>query len=67
VYAAGEEWSARSADDRPLERGTPVRVVRQDGLTLIVEPMGDVQSAAVSLLVLVSVVLSVIRFSGCVT
>lgn len=37
VYAAGEEWSARSADDRPLERGAPVRVVRQDGLTLVVE------------------------------
>jgi membrane-bound serine protease (ClpP class) len=39
VYAAGEEWSARSADDRPLDRGTAVRVVRQDGLTLIVEPL----------------------------
>ena len=33
VYAAGEEWSARSADDRPIERGTPVRVVAVDGLT----------------------------------
>lgn len=38
VHAAGEEWSARSADDRLVERGTPVRVVRQDGLTLVVEP-----------------------------
>ena len=37
VYAYGEEWTARSVDDRPLERGTPVRVVRQDGLTLVVE------------------------------
>jgi membrane-bound serine protease (ClpP class) len=37
VYAAGEEWSARSADNSPLERGTPVRVVRQDGLVLVVE------------------------------
>jgi membrane-bound serine protease (ClpP class) len=46
VYAAGEEWSARSADDRPLERGTPVRVVRQDGLTLIVEPIGPGGSLA---------------------
>ncbi|MDQ2964609.1 MAG: nodulation protein NfeD [Chloroflexota bacterium] len=38
IYAAGEEWSARAVDDRPLERGTPVRVVRIDGLTLVVEP-----------------------------
>jgi membrane-bound serine protease (ClpP class) len=38
VYVAGEEWSARTADDRSLPRGTPVRVVRSDGLTVIVEP-----------------------------
>jgi membrane-bound serine protease (ClpP class) len=38
VYVAGEEWSARSVDDRPLPRGTPVRVVRSDGLTVVVEP-----------------------------
>jgi membrane-bound serine protease (ClpP class) len=38
VYVAGEEWSARSADDRPLPRGTPIRVVKTDGLTVIVEP-----------------------------
>jgi membrane-bound ClpP family serine protease len=38
VYAAGEEWTARSADDRLVERGTPVRVLREEGLTLIVEP-----------------------------
>ncbi len=37
VYVAGEEWSARDTADRFLERGTPVRVVREDGLTLIVE------------------------------
>jgi membrane-bound serine protease (ClpP class) len=36
VYAAGEEWSARSAGP-PLERGTSVIVVGQEGLTLIVE------------------------------
>ena len=36
VYAAGEEWTARSAGE-PLERGTPVVVVGQEGLTLIVE------------------------------
>jgi membrane-bound serine protease (ClpP class) len=38
VYVDGEEWSARTADERPLERGTPVHVVRTDGLTVVVEP-----------------------------
>jgi membrane-bound serine protease (ClpP class) len=38
VYAAGEEWTARAADERALLPGTPVRVVGQEGLTLIVEP-----------------------------
>ena len=38
VYAGGEEWSARTADERPLQRGTPVRIVSRDGLTLVVEP-----------------------------
>jgi membrane-bound serine protease (ClpP class) len=38
VYLAGEEWSARTADGQPLERGVPVRVVATDGLTVIVEP-----------------------------
>jgi membrane-bound serine protease (ClpP class) len=37
VYAAGEEWTARSADEQPLQRGTPVKIVSQDGLTLVVE------------------------------
>jgi membrane-bound serine protease (ClpP class) len=37
VYIAGEEWSARSVDDQPIARGTPVRVVLNDGLTVIVE------------------------------
>ena len=38
VYAGGEEWSARSADARPLLRGVAVRIVARDGLTLVVEP-----------------------------
>jgi membrane-bound serine protease (ClpP class) len=38
VYAGGEEWTARSADERPLTRGTPVKIVGQEGLTLVVEP-----------------------------
>jgi len=37
VYAGGEEWTARTADERLVTRGTPVRIVRQEGLTLIVE------------------------------
>jgi len=39
VYAAGEEWTARTGDGRPIPRGAPVRVVGQEGLTLIVEPV----------------------------
>ena len=38
IHIAGEEWTARSADDRPIERGTPVKVVAVDGLTVLVEP-----------------------------
>lgn len=44
VYVGGEEWSARTADERPLPRGAQVRVVRQDGLTLIVEPVASTQA-----------------------
>ena len=46
VYAGGEEWTARSADDRTLPRGTPVRVVSQEGLTLVVEPADNPASSA---------------------
>jgi membrane-bound serine protease (ClpP class) len=38
AYIAGEEWTARSANDRPIDRGTPVTVVAVDGLTVLVEP-----------------------------
>ena len=37
VYAAGEEWTARTHDAAPIARGTPIRVVGQQDLTLIVE------------------------------
>ena len=37
IRAAGAEWSARSAVGRPIEPGTPVRGVGQEGLTLLVE------------------------------
>jgi len=41
IRAAGEEWSARTSDDRSLDRGSTVRVVGADGLTAIVEPAPD--------------------------
>ncbi len=37
IYLAGEEWTARTADEQALPRGAPVRVTRFDGLTAIVE------------------------------
>ena len=46
IYAAGEEWSARTFDGRALKRGTPVLVVATDGLTVIVEP--DLSSSSES-------------------
>ena len=39
VYAAGEEWSARTSDGATIAPGASVRIVGQDGLTLIVEPI----------------------------
>jgi membrane-bound serine protease (ClpP class) len=39
VFAADEEWSARSRDGGVLPRGTPVRIVRQEGLIIVVEPV----------------------------
>lgn len=38
VHIGGEEWTARSVDDRPIARGTSVKVVGIDGLTVLVEP-----------------------------
>jgi membrane-bound serine protease (ClpP class) len=53
IYAAGEEWTARAATDvtdepgrQPLPRGTPVKVVGQEGLTLIVEPDRSAEPAS---------------------
>ena len=45
VYAAGEEWTARTEDGTPITAGTAVRVTRQDGLTLIVEPVSSPASS----------------------
>lgn len=39
VYAVGEEWTARTGDGSVVPRGRAVRVVGQEGLTLIVEPV----------------------------
>ncbi len=39
VYAAGEEWTARTETGMEVASGTAVRILRQDGLTLIVEPI----------------------------
>jgi membrane-bound serine protease (ClpP class) len=41
IYLAGEEWSAQSADGITVARGTPVRVVRHEGLTLVVQPVTE--------------------------
>ncbi len=41
IYAVGEEWTARSSDGRPIEPGTALKVVRQEGLTLVVEPAAE--------------------------
>jgi membrane-bound ClpP family serine protease len=38
VFALGEEWTARVAGDDPVDPGAHIRVVGQDGLTLLVEP-----------------------------
>jgi membrane-bound serine protease (ClpP class) len=46
VLAAGEEWTATSADGASIEEGRRVRVVGQDGLTLIVS--AEPQVSAVS-------------------
>jgi membrane-bound serine protease (ClpP class) len=44
VYAGGEEWTARSADGRTVERDAPVRVVARDGLIVVVEPVDSVET-----------------------
>jgi membrane-bound serine protease (ClpP class) len=38
VYAVGEEWTARAEGGTTIDPGAHVRVVGQEGLTLIVEP-----------------------------
>ena len=46
VYAGGEEWTARASDEQSLDRGTPVHILRREGLTLVVEPADKSASGA---------------------
>jgi membrane-bound serine protease (ClpP class) len=46
VFASGEEWTAKSVRGDRLGRGQLVRVVGQDGLTLLVEPSPEAASPA---------------------
>jgi membrane-bound ClpP family serine protease len=39
VLAAGEQWTATTSAGIRIEEGRPIRVVGQDGLTLLVEPV----------------------------
>lgn len=38
VHIGGKDWTARSADGSPIEKGTLVRAERIDGVKLIVRP-----------------------------
>jgi membrane-bound serine protease (ClpP class) len=40
VYVGGEAWSAKMKDGSSVERGTKIKVVGQEGLTLIVDKTG---------------------------
>jgi membrane-bound ClpP family serine protease len=44
VYVGGEQWSARSV--APIPAKTAVRVMGREGLTLVVEAVGDLKEAA---------------------
>jgi len=46
VFVCGESWTARAGDGSNLPRGTMVRVIKQEGLTLVVEPVGTAERAA---------------------
>ena len=39
VYADGKTWTARSADGAPIPAGTMVRVLRMEGVKLLVSPV----------------------------
>ncbi|MDP2778393.1 MAG: NfeD family protein, partial [Anaerolineales bacterium] len=41
VYVAGEMWSAKSSDNKPISAGSPIRVVRREGFVLVVEKINS--------------------------
>ena len=41
IRIRGELWRARQSDDQALERGASVRVVKADGMTLVVKTGGE--------------------------
>ncbi len=46
VFALGKVWTARSDNGQPIEVGADVRVLRIEGVKLIVEPSGDAMQPA---------------------
>lgn len=48
IYAMGEEWTARSQDGTVLERGTAVKIVGHEGMTLLVARLTPEELAAKS-------------------
>ena len=40
VHLGGETWTARTPDETPLERNTPVRLIGFEGLVALVVPLG---------------------------
>jgi len=44
VRVGTEHWSARSEDERAIDQGVTVDVVRIDGVTLVVRPSGTPQT-----------------------
>ena len=46
VSVSGADWTARSEDDQPIPAGSRVRVLRIEGVKVIVAPMGGEASAA---------------------
>lgn len=41
VYVAGEMWSAKCGDHKPIPAGSPIRVVRREGFILVVEKISS--------------------------
>jgi len=48
VYLGGETWTARTPNEAPLERNTPVRLVGFEGLVALVVPLGPDETPTAS-------------------